>query len=88
MEGRNEAESMEEHPTASSVCFPIPPRATGWRGATHRKLGSLMAIIKQENAAQTYLQANLMESFSQRGSLFPGSSSLCLVNSKANQHND
>lgn len=67
LEGRSEAENMEEHPTASSACFLIP----AWRGTTHRKLGSLMAIVHQEKGTQTYLQAKLMESFSQQGFLFP-----------------
>lgn len=63
-------------------CFVIPLKATSLQGATHRKLGFLMAIINQENATQTYPQANLVEPFSQPGSLFPGNASLCKLTAK------
>jgi hypothetical protein len=77
------------HPTASSACFLIPPRATCLEGH-HPQKARLSYVNHQSRKYYTDLPTGQsdVESFSQWGSLFPDNSSSCQVNSKANQRRD
>ena len=60
----------------SSACFLMTQSYLITGGTAPGELHPATSIINQENALQTYLQANLMEAFSQVTFLFPNNSSL------------
>ena len=50
---------------AFSACLVVEPRNTEQCGTTLDKLGLLTSITNKENILQTFLQLDLMETFSQ-----------------------